>query len=96
MDDDSISLPSVELLRRQRAHRHGAITRLTKRLAILYERTLKAARIEAGEALLQDVKLEIEKHDRLQDYIDDALADDPDALEAEYIERERHNDFSGP
>ena len=96
MDDDSISLPSVELLRRQRAHRRGAITRLTKRLAILYERTLKAARIEAGEALLQDVKLEIEKHDRLQDYIDDALADDPDALEAEYIERERHNDFSGP
>ncbi len=94
MEEESVALPSLDLLRRQRAHRRGAITRLSKRLATLYEKTIKAASVEVGEALLQDVKLEIEKHDRIQDSIDDALADHPDALEAEYIERERHNDVN--
>ncbi len=94
MTDEATHPPSLNLLRRQRGHRRGAITRLGKRLSNLYDSDLSDHALARGEAFLRDLDKEVAILDKLQDSVEVAVAEDADALEAEYMERERHNEIN--
>ncbi len=92
-DESTYSAPDVEPLRRQRAQKRGAVTRLSKKLAGLTSQPLAELTLSSVKSLLRQFKLEFQSHDSIQDRIDDALANDPDALDAEFAEREKHGDL---
>ena len=92
--EDSRPSPPLDMIRRQRAHRRGQVTICSKKLAALYDRTLRDTTVSEGRSLLRTLQTEVEKQQALQDLIDDAVAADIDALESEFAERERDADIN--
>ncbi len=68
--EDAASRASLELLRCQRAHRRGAITRLSKKLSLLLDKPLSSVPIHAVKELENDIRADVAKHEALQVEID--------------------------
>ncbi len=80
---------TVEQLRRKRGHRRGVLTRYSRRCSALASKLLPELSLDELQSLSRDIDNEVEKHDDIQEQIEELLYTDKGALEAEYAERDR-------
>ncbi len=89
--EENVTHSRLELLRRQRAHRRGAITPLSKKLTTFMGEPLGAVSDFSMNNLEINLRSDIGKHESLQDDIDSLL--DQEAIEANEAERSRHDEI---
>ncbi len=93
MEDKPTLVPVIDQLRRRRAYRRGAITKLQKRIGTLLEQDLATVNQREVKKFIDDLKREVSLHNSVQDQIETLLADDGAAFEQELNESEKHRDL---
>ncbi len=93
MDDKPTLVPVIDQLRRRRAYRRGAITKLQKIIDTLLEKDLATVNQREVKKFIDDLKREVSLHNSVQDQIETLLADDDAAFEQELNESEKHRDL---
>ncbi len=90
-DTSSTYHPDVDHIRRQRTHRRGAITKLSKRLSSFQEKSALELCLPDVQALEADIRKDVSKHMELQEDIDRRL--DHESLLAEEADKTKHEEI---
>lgn len=93
MDDSSELSPVLDRQRRQHAHRCRQVTKAQKKIASLINTNLGDVNMSTIDTISEELATSVTGHDALQDRIEELLLGDPEASEAELIDRDKHTEL---